>query len=333
MSTEQGGPILGHLFFGLFPVFFRPFPAFLHVSAPAHSGSSRFAKPGAAAACLVLAALLGQWWLHQRPLLSPALPPGIAYDGPLMLFGEPQASDLSDSDLTASAPKPTGVHITRPVWDDLEREHKQLLAGLEPIWPYISSAEKRRWLALANQARELDTRSQQNLIRNIATWGNLNEEQRQLARSAFEERDASERERLTQAWRAYSTLEPEERVALANAAQRTLAAARAPQRRTAATTARQRNNKNLVRIAASRQAQPGLTNAPKIPLQPVRLQPKARASGAGADANAAANANAGVSTITTVRVPEAAPPPAQPRVRYWYGIPITPPEPAPVYAN
>ncbi|WP_238944273.1 DUF3106 domain-containing protein [Allofranklinella schreckenbergeri] len=286
---------------------------------PSTEGVTSASLAGCLAACSILAALLGHWWLQQRPLLTPSLPPGIAYAGPLVLFGEPQPAP----DLTRPEPwrPPTGVHITRPTWDDLSKEHQHLLAGLETTWPYISSAEKRRWLALARQARDLNASDRQRLIQNITAWGQLDEGQRLQVRQEYRERGPDEWLRLGQAWRDYSALPTTERLALAQAAQAAPVADAPPAKRAMP-------RKNLVRIAAAKQAKPGLANLPKVPLQPVRFTQPSAAQDAAASARA-------TSAITTVRVPDApapaTPPPA--RVRYWYGVPITPPDPAPIYAN
>ena len=134
----------------------------------------------------------------QLPLLTPSLPTGLNYAGPLMLSGDPQLPLelrlhlLSEQNQTeadkAPAKSPSGVHITRPVWRDLSSDDQATLAGLEAVWPFISNAEKRRWLAIAKESKGMSEIDRERLSLNITNWGNFNENQRQgtapiLARS------------------------------------------------------------------------------------------------------------------------------------------------------
>ncbi|PAT42018.1 hypothetical protein CK621_11340 [Vandammella animalimorsus] len=280
-------------------------------------------------ASLLLLAL--SWVGFQQPLLAPALPPGIVYAGPLILQGKPlPLPDLDTPAPTTADSASSGLHITRPIWADLPEEQQTLLAGLQPLWPFISSAEKRRWQAIARQAKSLDDDARQHLMRHIALWGALSEPQRHAIRQRYQHLNETELLRLAQAWRDYQQLSPEERLALLQQATQQPQAAKARPAATGHAVAARRNH-NLVRIPAASQSGPGLSNLPKIPLQPVRFNRRSSPPAAAKPA---------LSTVTTVQVdaaptpaPPQAPPLSTPTVRYWHGIPITPPEPAPIYAN
>ncbi|RMX07662.1 DUF3106 domain-containing protein [Corticibacter populi] len=295
---------------------------------------SRPPLAGVAVAAVLLAALLGVWNQKQRPLLSPTLPPGLVYDGPLTLSGHPlpplvPAAASAAGQPATSSPQTRGIHITRPIWRDLSDQQQTVLAGLEPVWPYISNAEKRRWLAIARQARSMEPEQQQQLIANIADWSHLSEAQRMQIRQQYRQYEATQADSdagdavlIQQAWLDFSALDEAERRQWARkAAGITTAKKRPATRRTA-----------LVRIPAASQARPGLSNLPKIPLEPVSFR---QVGSAGAPPQAA-------SAITHVEAPSAMPaaPPSGngssdgKRVIYWNGIPITPPDPLPpVYAN
>ncbi|MDO4723327.1 MAG: DUF3106 domain-containing protein [Comamonadaceae bacterium] len=295
-------------------------------------------RPAAALGFASLLLLALSWVGLQQPLLAPALPPDIVYAGPLVLQGNPQPLPDLDTPAPATADSASsGLHITRPIWADLPEEQQALLAGLKPLWPFISSAEKRRWQAIARQAKSLDDEARQHLMRHIALWGALSEPQRHAIRQRYQHLDETELLRLAQAWRDYQQLSPEQRLALLQQATQQPQPAKA---RPASTghTATPRRGHNLVRIPAASQSGPGLSNLPKIPLQPVRFNrrssPPTTAKPAGPAPEPA------LSTVTTVQVdaapaptPPQAPPMGTPPVRYWHGIPITPPEPAPIYAN
>lgn len=291
-------------------------------------------RRAAALACVLLIAMLIAWQQVQLPLLSPSLPSGLRYSGPLMLFGEPQlAPELrlhtlqEQAQANKPASTPTGMHITRPIWRDLSSEEQDLLAGLEAVWPFLSNAEKRRWLAIANQAKNMNEIDRSRLSLNITNWGYFNENQRQALRQHYRDWDESDLGELNHAWESYRALAPDVRAQLAKSAER----ASAPR------PAARRNN--LVRIPAANQARPGLSNLPKIPLQTVQFShPATPSSKRPISSNSASEATQRpVTEITTVSIPEPeqrpSPAPQTPRVIYWYGIPITPPEPAPIYSH
>lgn len=306
---------------------------------PSTTAETRSNRPAAALGLASLLLLTLSWAGFQHPLLAPALPPGIVYAGPLILQGNPQPLP----DLDTPAPTTTqdsvtsGLHITRPIWADLPEEQQTLLAGLQPLWPFISSAEKRRWQAIARQAKSLDDDARQRLVRHIALWGALSEPQRHAIRQQYQHLDETELLRLAQAWRDYQQLSPEQRLALLQQATQQPQAAKARPGSTGHAAAPRRGH-NLVRIPAASQSGPGLSNLPKIPLQPVRFNRRSSPPAAAKPAGPATEP--ALSTVTTVQVdaapaptPPQAPPVSAPPVRYWHGIPITPPEPAPIYAN
>lgn len=284
---------------------------------------------------MVLAALVVSWQQFQLPLLTPALPTGLNYSGPLMLSGDPQLPleqrlhllSQQSQEPPPPAKPPTGVHITRPIWSDLSSDEQDTLAGLEAIWPFISNAEKRRWLGIAQQAKGMNEMERTRLSLNIMNWAYFNENQRQALRQQYRSWDESDLGTLNQAWESYRALAPDVRAQLAkNAEQANTPARPAP-----------RSN-NLVRIPAANQARPGLSNLPKIPLQPVDFARPAPASPAPPiDASTPPQTPAPVTAVTTVSIPEpeerTSPEAPTPKVIYWYGIPITAPEPAPLYSN
>ncbi|WP_158291731.1 DUF3106 domain-containing protein [Lampropedia puyangensis] len=222
------------------------------------------------------------------------------------------------------------MHITRPIWGDLSDDEKLTLAGLEAIWPFISNAEKRRWLSIAKRASEMSEFDRSRLSLNITNWANFNENQRQALRQQYRQWDDSDVSELNQAWQNFRALAPDVRQQLAKAAQKASAPPRQPARRN-----------NLVRIPAANQVTPGLSNLPKIPLQPVQFTSPARTrvptpNIPDASAQEATEARP-VTEVTTVDLPEQTlpvpPAPTAPRVIYWHGIPITPPEPPEIYTD
>ncbi|THJ35596.1 DUF3106 domain-containing protein [Lampropedia aestuarii] len=305
---------------------------------PTNANTPHTPRWTAALSCFVLAGLLASWQQLQLPLLTPSLPIGLNYAGPLMLAGDPQLPlelrlhllpEQNQADVDkAPRQSPSGVHITRPVWSDLSSDNQATLAGLEAVWPFISNAEKRRWLAIAKEAKGMSDIDRERLSLNITNWGYFNENQRQALRQQYRGWDDSDLGALNQAWESYRALAPDVRAQLAKAAEQAKAPAKPAARR-----------KNLVRIPAANQARPGVSNLPKIPLQPVdfahptpKKQPSQDAPSSPPEAE-----QRPVTAVATVSIPEPekrpAPQTSAPRVIYWYGIPITPPEPVPLYTD
>lgn len=285
----------------------------------------------------MLGVLLGAWFFQQRPLLHPQIPQGYAYTGNLTLFGNqgvflhhiltPDPKKPSEAQTPASLPAPIlagassksevqsdkttptlepGIHITRPLWQDLTESQQGILQGLQTSWPYMSNAEKRRWLATAKKIRQLEQPTRERVISRIALWNQMDELQRAKLRQAF----LSHEEQLASvghdAWLAYSQLSEQEKLLW----QRKTAAATST---VAAKPKSRRQRQRLVRIpAASSSAK--LANLPKIPLE--------------------ATGNA----VTHVRAKEPAPPPPAPAptapAQPKRPLTITPAEPLPpVYQN
>ncbi|KKW68148.1 hypothetical protein AAV94_06690 [Lampropedia cohaerens] len=247
-----------------------------------------------------------------------------------MLFGQPQsAPDFSRPPSEWVQPDPTqlrGLHITRPVWSDLSNAQQHTLAGLKEIWPYISSAEKRRWLALAREVAQLDPAQASQVMANIGIWANMSESDRQAVRQLLSGVDAQQLASISQAWQAYSALDAQQRRALLQ-----------KNRYTSQTSARTSRKKTRVTIRAAAQVRPGLSNLPKIPLEPVRYADLRKAVKGASPASGAAAAPAvrhvQEAEVVTTSPGSPAQPRTSPRVTYWHGIPITPPADPPVYQN
>lgn len=291
-----------------------------------------------AAATLLLAGLLGLWGLAYRPYITPRLPEGVSYSGPLALFGDPDffstgsiSSTNADEDPLlppeAGAAAPAlipGVHITRPLWQDLPSQQRAILRGLQNGWPYLSNAEKRRWIAIAQKSRQLDASAQNLLAERIAAWQHLSELKRIEIRQIFANRQTEPERADPAAWLAYSQLSDREKKTWADKASG-LASAKPASRRTA------RRPRKLVSIPAASQARAQLANLPKIPLEPVMLH-----------SQAAIPPHVPSSTVTHVRLEAPEPAPASPTqtpsetagAGLLGNITITPPDPLPpMYEN
>lgn len=289
-------------------------------------------------AVLTLLCLLLVWNGKHRPHIRPVLPDGLHYSGPLTLFGDPgffhqQAADaaLGHSPLqTTDTPTATdpgsapalvaGVHITRPLWQDLSSQQQAVLQSLQSSWPYLSNAEKRRWLAVAQKARQLDAAAVDLLAERISPWSRLDENERIGIRRLFDEQQAQLQANGASAWQVYSQLSDIEKALWVRRATRQSA----PQ---AAQPSRRTQRKPLVRIPAANQARRQLANLPKIPLEPVVLSPAQQR-----------NPHQPTSTVAPVAASNQPAPSTEKAApassRRWGTITITPPDPLPpAYEN
>lgn len=309
-----------------------PYPSslfFAAVTSTSSAPATTSPKLGQAIGIALLGVLLGVWFTQQRPLLHPQMPQDTGVTGNLTLFGNqgaflhhiltpgakaqvpmvavasnaagvPAAPSTADAPSGKAAPAlEPGIHITRPLWQDLTESQQSILQGLQASWPYMSNAEKRRWLATAKKIRQLEQPTRERVISRLAGWNQMDELQRAKLRQAFLNHEAELADVGHDAWLAYSQLSEKERLLW----QRKTEAAAAP---AAAKPRNKRPRQRLVRIPAAKPSAK-LANLPKIPLE---------ATG---------------SAVTHVRAKEA---PAEPPATQRRRLTITPAEPLPpVYQN
>jgi hypothetical protein len=108
---------------------------------------------------------------------------------------------------SASAKKPE----SSPTWQSLNANQKAALAPLHKLWPEISEAQKRKWLALSVNFSDRSDEEQEKMQARMKEWAKLTPKQRALARLNFAEvQQVTLDERKTK-WEAYQSLSRDER--------------------------------------------------------------------------------------------------------------------------
>lgn len=147
-------------------------------------------KPFLASACLVLAL------------------------GPIS-FGISNAQTASGSAVTQSkvvaAPekKPDGT------WEGLKPTQQKILAPLESDWDYMSPDSRKKWIQVSNIYPKMSAQDQERLQSRMASWSNLSQKDRRLARDNYLSSLKFPAEKKAEAWNAYQKLSDDQKKKLA----------------------------------------------------------------------------------------------------------------------
>lgn len=108
---------------------------------------------------------------------------------------------------SASAKKPE----SSPTWQSLSANQKTALAPLHKLWPEISEAQKRKWLALSVNFSDRSAEEQAKMQARMKDWAKLTPQQRALARLNFAEVQQVTVDERKSKWEAYQSLSRDER--------------------------------------------------------------------------------------------------------------------------
>ena len=125
------------------------------------------------------------------------------------------ANPVPGAKLAASAVKPNGKAITKPLWSELTPAQQQALAPLSAKWDTVSEAQKRKWLALSQNFPKMSGAEQAKLHSRMTEWAALSPQQRTQARLNFAETQQLSPDDKKAKWEAYQALTPEEKSKLA----------------------------------------------------------------------------------------------------------------------
>ena len=119
-----------------------------------------------------------------------------------------------------SAPieKPSRVTNSRPLWKELSQSQQHALSPLAAHWDNLSSAHKRKWLALSRNHGKLSPAEQAKLHSRMSEWASLSQQERAQARFNFDEAKQIPSDERKAKWEAYQALSETERRALAQRA-------------------------------------------------------------------------------------------------------------------
>jgi hypothetical protein len=141
--------------------------------------------------------------------------------GILLMLG---GSGLSFSSANAQTPaagitKPASVPEKKPdgTWEGLKPQQQQILAPLESDWDYMLPESRKKWIQVANLYPKMSELDQQRLQSRMASWSNLSQKNRRLARENYLSSLKFPAEKKAEAWSAYQKLSDEQKKKLAQA--------------------------------------------------------------------------------------------------------------------
>lgn len=126
------------------------------------------------------------------------------------------------SSFAQSAPAPTSNKATatpekKPdgTWDGLKPGQQQILAPLESDWDYMHPDSRRKWIQVATIYPKMSKQDQERLQSRMASWSNLSQKERRLARENYLSSLQFPAEKKAEAWSAYQKLSDDQKKKLA----------------------------------------------------------------------------------------------------------------------
>ncbi|WP_370624547.1 DUF3106 domain-containing protein [Polynucleobacter sp. JS-Polo-80-F4] len=120
---------------------------------------------------------------------------------------------------SASAPhgKATAIPERKPdgTWEGLKPTQQQILAPLESDWDYMLPDSRKKWIQVANIYPKMSSQDQERLQSRMASWSNLSQKDRRIARENYLTSLKFPAEKKAEAWYAYQKLSDEQKKKLA----------------------------------------------------------------------------------------------------------------------
>ena len=113
--------------------------------------------------------------------------------------------------------KTTAIPEKKPdgTWEGLKPAQQQILAPLESDWDYMLPDSRKKWTQVANIYPKMSEQDQQRLQSRMASWSNLSQKERRLARENYLSSLKFPAEKKAEAWTAYQKLSDEQKKKLA----------------------------------------------------------------------------------------------------------------------
>ena len=126
-------------------------------------------------------------------------------------------AQASQANAIPSPASPSAAPASDPSasWQSLKGSQKKALAPLAPHWAQISSAQRKKWLAMSNNFDNLSTKEQAILHERMAEWSSLSPRQRAQARLNFNQTKTLDADAKKTQWETYQALSPEDKKKLA----------------------------------------------------------------------------------------------------------------------
>ncbi len=210
---------------------------------PAHS------LPATPAIVLALVLLAGLAVGGARMLSLGRIAPGTRI-APEALASRQDATAQATASLVKLRPLRVG-----PGWELMTTPQKLALYPLAERWAYLTEAQKRHWLVLAQSFSAMPETEQERLHARMTAWASLSAQQRSQARLNFATTRSLAPRDIQSEWETYQALSEAEKLRLA---------AKAAKPKGAATALKPIPAKRLARVPAATDAQAKAANPPKI---------------------------------------------------------------------
>ena len=134
-------------------------------------------------------------------------------------FGSLQSSSVFAQTPAGAHGKTTGIPEKKPdgTWEGLKPEQQKILAPLEGDWDYMLPESRKKWIQVANLYPKMSETDQQRLQSRMASWSNLSQKDRRIARENYLSSLKFPAEKKAEAWSAYQKLSDEQKKKLAQA--------------------------------------------------------------------------------------------------------------------
>lgn len=131
------------------------------------------------------------------------------------------AQGTSSGSPTASGghSKATGIPEKKSdgTWENLKPTQQKILEPLESDWDYMLPESRKKWILIANLYPKMSEQDQARLQSRMASWSNLSQRDRRIARENYLASLKFPAEKKAEAWSAYQKLSDEEKKKLAKA--------------------------------------------------------------------------------------------------------------------
>ncbi|WP_251371330.1 DUF3106 domain-containing protein [Polynucleobacter sp. TSB-Sco08W16] len=100
-------------------------------------------------------------------------------------------------------------------WEGLNPSQQKVLAPLESDWDYMLPDSRKKWIYVANIYPKMSATDQERLQSRMASWSNLSQKDRRIARENYLISLKFPAEKKAEAWSAYQKLSDEQKKKLA----------------------------------------------------------------------------------------------------------------------
>ena len=100
-------------------------------------------------------------------------------------------------------------------WEGLKPNQQKILAPLESDWDYMSPDSRKKWIQVSNIYPKMSEQDQERLQSRMASWSNLSQKDRRLARDNYLSSLKFPAEKKAEAWNAYQKLSDDQKKKLA----------------------------------------------------------------------------------------------------------------------